>query len=503
MSKELSYLEKKTLLALDDLDGKASPDEIMKSGDFDEKVQVMNAVSWLESKGLVHVAEKVKKYYSLVKKSLAKKDLPERKALKYIDKAGGKCSISELQERSSLDKKKVGIALGWLKDKRWARIVKEDGESFLEITSKGKKALKERGRDEKLIRWLGKEGKLSDDQVDEFTVNKLLSRKEILKEDQEILRTVELTDDGINILDKGIELEPEIAQLTPDIIKTGAWKEARIRPYDVKSFAPTKYGGKRHPINREIEEVKRVWLEMGFTEVKFDYIQPAFWNMDALFIPQDHPARDLQDTFYMRKPEKIPIEGDEVHRIREMHESGGDSRSKGWGYNWSKEEAERAVLRTHTTVCSIKYLADHPEPPVRAITIDRNYRCEATDSTHLPEFAQIDGILMEEGANLNMLIGLLRKFYKKMGFDDIKVRPGYFPFTEPSIEVFAKFKGEFLEMGGAGIFRREVTKPHGIDSPVLAWGLGLERLVMLRLQMDDIRECYNNDLSFLREYPLI
>ncbi|MGM0405287.1 MAG: phenylalanine--tRNA ligase subunit alpha, partial [Thermoplasmatota archaeon] len=237
--------------------------------------------------------------------------------------------------------------------------------------------------------------------------------------------------------------------------------------------------------------------------IKFDYIQPTFWNMDALFIPQDHPARELQDTFYIKKPDKVSIEGDVVERIREMHETGGDSRSKGWGYKWSRDEAERAVLRTHTTVCSIKYLAENPNPPVRAVTIDRNYRCEATDSTHLPEFAQIDGILMEKGANLNMLIGLLREFYKKMGFEDIKVRPGYFPFTEPSIEVFAKFKGKFLEMGGAGIFRREVTKPHGIDSPVLAWGLGLERLVMLRLQMDDIRECYDNDLTFLREYPLI
>ena len=503
MSKELSYLEKKTLLALDELSGKASPDEIKEEGDFDEKVQVMNAVSWLESKGLVDVEEKIIKYYSLAKKSLAKKDLPERKALKYLEKVGGKCSISELQEKSSLDKKKVGIALGWLKDKRWVRIVKEDGETLLEITSKGKKALKERGRDEELIRRLGKEGKLSHKEVDEFTVKKLLSRKEILDEEQEILRTVELTEESRGILKEGIDLEPEIAQLTPEIIRTGAWKEARIRPYDVKSYAPTKYGGKRHPISREIEEVKRVWLEMGFTEIKFDYIQPTFWNMDALFIPQDHPARELQDTFYMEKPENIPIEGEVVERIKEMHETGGDSRSKGWGYKWSKEEAERAVLRTHTTVCSIKHLAENPEPPVRAVTIDRNYRCEATDSTHLPEFAQIDGILMEEDANLNMLIGLLREFYKKMGFEDIKVRPGYFPFTEPSIEVFAKFKGKFLEMGGAGIFRREVTKPHGIEHPVLAWGLGLERLVMLRLQMDDIRECYDNDLSFLREYPLI
>ncbi|MFW6144688.1 MAG: phenylalanine--tRNA ligase subunit alpha [Candidatus Natronoplasma sp.] len=502
-SGDLSYLEKAALLALEELNGEASPEQILEKGEFDEKVKVMNAISWLRSKDMVGVEEEIKHYYTLAKKSLAKKDLPERKALKFLDKKGGKCSISTLKEESELSKNKVGIALGWLKDKGWGEIVKEGGESFLEITKKGRKALREKGKDEELIRRLGKEERLWGDEVDKYTVKKLLSRKEILDEKREVSRNVILTEKGREELEKGIELRPQINQLTPEIIRTGAWKEARIRPYDVKAYAPKKFGGKKHPMKREMDKVRRVFLEMGFTEMEYDVIQPAFWNFDALFSPQDHPARDLQDTFYMERPTKLDIPGGVVEKIKNMHEDGGGTRSKGWQYQWSEEEARKAVLRTHTTVASIRYLSENPEPPVKAFSVDWNYRSEKPDSTHLSQFVQIEGIVMEENASLNMLIGMMKEFYGKMGFEDVKVRPSYFPFTEPSLEVFAKWKGDYLEMGGAGLFRREVLEPHGIEHPVIAWGLGLERLVMLRLGWEDIRECYRNDIETLREYPLL
>ena len=489
MSDELSHLEKCTLLTLDKLQGKASPSELAEAGEFEQESQVMNAVSWLHSKGLVEVDEKVVKYYSLAKKSLADKDLPERIALKYLKKVGGRCTIAELSEGSGLGGNKTGIAMGWLKKNKWVDTVKDGGETYLEMNSKGKKALRERGKDEEVIRLLGKEDKLPLEELDEYAVKKLMSRKEVLKEEQKIIRTVKLTDQGRKVVDKGIELKPQISQLTPDIIRTGAWKEAEIRPYDIQAFAPTEYGGKRHPMKREIEVVRRVFLDMGFTEIDYNFIQSAFWNFDALFSPQDHPARDLQDTFYLSRPAKLDIEEEVAGRVRAMHEDGGDTRSSGWGYGWSEEEAQRAVLRTHTTVATLRHLSENPEPPVKAFGLDWNFRSEKSDATHLSQFIQIEGVVMEEGANLNMLIGLMKEFYRKMGFDDVKVRPSYFPFTEPSLEVYAKYKGDYLEMGGAGIFREEVTRPHGIDCPVLAWGLGLERLVMLRLGIDDIRDC--------------
>lgn len=500
---ELSYLEKNALLALEELSGECSPEKIVEVSDLDEKVKVMNALSWLSSKNMVEVEEDIKHYYSLAKKSLAKKDLPERKALKFLDNKGGRCAVSEFQEESDLNKNKIGIALGWLKDKGWAEIVKDKGESHLEITKKGREALKERGRDEKLIRKLGKERKLSEEQVDEFTVNKLLSRKEILEEEREISRTVRLTKKGKKELEKGIELKRQINQLTPEIIRTGAWKDARLRPYDVKAYAPKEFGGKRHPIKKEIERVRQIFLEMGFTEMKCDVIQPAFWNFDALFSPQDHPARDLQDTFYMERPEELDVGKKVMNKIKEVHQDGSETRSKGWQYEWSEEEGKKAVLRTHTTVASIRYLSEHNEPPIKAFSVDWNYRSEKPDSTHLSEFVQIEGIVMEKNASLNMLIGMMKEFYGKMGFEDVKVRPGYFPFTEPSLEVFVKWDDDYLEMGGAGVFRREVLEPHDIDHPVIAWGLGLERLMMLRLGWNDMRECYRNDVERLRGYPLL
>ncbi|MFO8110627.1 MAG: phenylalanine--tRNA ligase subunit alpha [Thermoplasmata archaeon] len=501
MSYELSRFEKMALLALDEAEGEAAPDELAEIGDFEQTSQVMNAVSWLHSKRLVEVRDDETRYFSLLKKSAASKDLPERTALKYLKKAGGRCTVDEIQEQTSLGKKKSGIALGWLKKKNWAKITKRSGETWLEMTKKGKKALGEKGKDEELIVRLQREGELSEDEVDIYAANKLLSRKEILKEEVCVKRTVTLTDEGYKALRGGIELKPEITQLTSEIIRTGAWEEAHIRPYDIKAFAPTKFGGKKHPLRREIEEIRRVFLEMGFTEIKYDFIQPAFWNMDALFIPQDHPARDLQDTHYLKRPARTEV--DAVENVKDMHETGGNTRSRGWGYKWSYDIACRNVLRTHTTSTTIRALSENPDAPQKFFSVDRNFRSEATDSTHLSEFIQIEGVVMEEDANMNMLIGLLKEFYGKMGFDDVKVRPSYFPFTEPSLEVFAKYGDDYLEMGGAGIFREEVTAPHGIEAPVLAWGLGLERLVMLRLGIKDIREPYKNDVSLLKSYSLL
>ncbi len=241
---------------------------------------------------------------------------------------------------------------------------------------------------------------------------------------------------------------------------------------------------------------------MGFTEFRGEFVESAFWNMDALFTPQDHPARDLQDTFYLRRPDTRPLpEDDVVARVQAMHESGGDIASNGWGYDWSKEEAAKALLRTHTTANTIRWLAEHPEPPVKVFTIDRIFRRETLDATHLDEFQQVEGIVMEEDASLGMLFGLLQEFYSRMGFEDIRMRPAYFPYTEPSMEVEVYYNGEWLELGGTGIFRPEVTRPFGVEHPVLAWGLGLERLVMVVEGLEDIRDIYISDLDWLRTHP--
>ncbi|HUR63025.1 MAG TPA: phenylalanine--tRNA ligase subunit alpha, partial [Candidatus Thermoplasmatota archaeon] len=182
--------------------------------------------------------------------------------------------------------------------------------------------------------------------------------------------------------------------------------------------------------------------------------------------------------------------------------SGGGTGSAGWGGAFSKEVSQKALLRTHTTVTTIRHLAAHPNPPAKVFGIGRVFRNEAMDATHLPEFHQIEGILVEEGATFQTLIGVLREFYTRLGFPEVKFRPSFYPYTEPSLDVAVRWNNRWLELGGAGIFRPEVSQPLGVPCPVLAWGLGLERLAMMRLGLKDIRDLYVPDLKWLQENPL-
>jgi phenylalanyl-tRNA synthetase alpha chain len=244
--------------------------------------------------------------------------------------------------------------------------------------------------------------------------------------------------------------------------------------------------------------MRQIFLEMGFTEIKGGIIQSSFWNFDALFQPQDHPARDMQDTFHLGSICQPPAEYSE--EVAAMHERGGDIDSCGWGGIWDRELARRNVLRTHTTAVTIKYLADNPKPPVKAFCIDRAYRRETIDPTHTPEFEQLEGVVMDKDMSFADLLGLLAEFYHRMGFEEIRFRPGYFPYTEPSVEPEVYVDGlGWVELGGAGVFRKEVTEPFGIKEPVLAWGLGVSRLAMLKLGLKDLRLLYQSDIDWLRK----
>ena len=291
--------------------------------------------------------------------------------------------------------------------------------------------------------------------------------------------------------------------ITPELLQGDEWKTAEFRAFDVSLEAATPRTGRSHPMQALIERIRSIFLEMGFSELVDDYVQSAGWNMDALFIPQDHPAREMQDTFYLDQPASIDLDEEVMQAWKAIHEHGGETGSTGWGGSYSTEVSQRPLLRTHTTVNTIQYLAEHPTEACRVFSVDRVFRKEAIDRTHLPEFHQIEGIIMEEGANLQMLVTTLKTFYAKMGYPEVRVRPAYFPYTEPSLEIEVKWRGKWLELGGAGIFRPEVTEPLGITSPVLAWGMGLERLAMLVLDLDDIRQLYISDLDWLRKQPVL
>ncbi|MFQ5552929.1 MAG: phenylalanine--tRNA ligase subunit alpha [Thermoplasmata archaeon] len=495
LAEKLSPGERALLQALADRDG-STAEALVETGAFREEVQVMNAASWLRSKRLLKIRERLIRVYSLRDPAWAERKLPERRALRVLLEVE-ELPLEDLADQGEFQEEELPIVLGWLKRKGWADIVETEGAPVVRLREEGRLAAEMRGSDELLLERLG-EGDLQEGEGDPRVLRQLRQRKEIIRERRRVLRTLHLTERGKRLLAQGLEPVEEVAQLTPELLQTPAWRTKRFRKYDVKAYAPATYAGKKHPLSGYIEKVRRIFLQMGFTEIEGDFVGPAFWSFDALFQPQDHPARDMLDTFYLEEDLSFDLPSPAVlRRVAETHEQGGTTGSTGWGYKWSVQEAKKAVMRPHTTAITIRYLAEHPDPPQKAFIIGKNFRRDAPDPTHLPEFHQIEGVVMEEGANLAMLMGTIGEFYRKMGLP-VRFRPGYFPYTEPSLEPEVRLPERWLELGGSGIFRPEVTTPLGITTPVLAWGLGLERLVMALEGLDDLRTLIWNDMDWLK-----
>ncbi len=275
-------------------------------------------------------------------------------------------------------------------------------------------------------------------------------------------------------------------------------KEIKEEEFNINIEGKDAMLGKRHLLTKMSDRIREIMAELGFEEMEGSIVESAFWNFDALFAPQDHPARELADTFYLEGKSKLPEDKKLIDRVKEAHENG-------WKYSWSRDEAEKTVLRTHTTCLSARYLAAMKDKkPKKYFAVGRVFRNEATDYSHLAEFNQVEGIIAWEGATFRDLLGVLKEIYRKLGFEKIRFRPSYFPYTEPSLEVEVYFeeKKQWLELGGAGIFRPEVSIPLAGVYPVLAWGLSLERPLMILLDMKDIRDFYKNDLKFLKSARL-
>jgi phenylalanyl-tRNA synthetase alpha chain len=485
MRYELTSSEARVLLALKD--GELQPDSLAAKSQLKVEACIQSAMM-LEKKGLAVIRDVVEERYLLSREGeeYAAKGLPERQILHRLP-----ASISELKKE--FPENIVNISTGWLRRKNWALI--EDG--VLIPTRKPEEI--EKGEDEQILKALLEKGALKKESLPascKKTMMQLLKRG-LVKVEKRRTRVISLNEEGMRVASENIEVQEEITVLTPRTIKSGKWQRAKFRSYDIHITPQPIYGGKIHPYQRIINQMRKIFLEMGFTEIKGEIVQSSFWNFDALFQPQDHPARDMQDTFYLNSTSDLP---QDYQKVKAMHEHGGDLDSTGWGESWSEELARKNVLRTHTTAITIKYLADHPTPPVKAFYIDRVYRREAIDPTHTPEFEQLEGVVMDEDMSFSDLLGCLTEFYHRMGFENVRFRPGYFPYTEPSVEpeVYIKELG-WVELGGAGIFRKEVTEPLGITTPVLAWGLGVSRVAMLKLGLRDLRELYQSDIQWLRE----
>jgi phenylalanyl-tRNA synthetase alpha chain len=488
----LSPNERKILKYLED-----DFNEICKKSNLD-KVSVLRSLEYLKNKNVIILNVNKKKIVDVgVNGALyKKKGLPERRLANYIAEKRI-VSISEAQKESGLSSDEFKISLGVLKKK--ALIELKNGKLIFNGTMQelSKKTLEELFLESLPLDY----DSLSPEQM--FAFKSLHSRKNMIEIEEAKKIEIKLTEFGKKIVSSEVLEENLIEAIDSALLKNEKnWKGKKFRRYDVSSPVPAIYGGKRHFVNSAIDYGRRVWTELGFEEMSGNIVVSSFWNFDSLFTAQDHPVRDMQDTFFLEKKEELP-DKKLVKSISDSHEKGIEG-SKGWRYKWNPEESKKMVLRTHTTCLSSQTLSklNEKDLPKKYFAIGKVFRNETVDWAHGFEFNQTEGIVVDENANFRHLLGYLRQFAKKMGFEKVRFRPAYFPYTEPSVEgdVWDEERKEWVEYLAAGIFRPEVTAAlFGKFVPVLAWGPGFDRMIMKMNKIKDIRDLYKNNLTQLRK----
>jgi len=420
--------------------------------------QIRRGIEWLKLKNLAIVDESKSSTLSLGKNGLDsfENGLPERRLLNLVK--NGPRKLFDLQKQLGFI---FGPAMGLCRKNNW--IETSSDEIILKTIPSilpGEKTLQQIGS-----------GKLSKGELDIADLTDLLKRPDFIVEDIVKSKKISLTNSAKSI---------DVSNISGAI--------------DVEAKVPELFVARTHPLKDTIDEIREIFVTLGFSEIFGNMTQSSFWNFDALFTPQDHPARELQDTFFLDNISAKKI--GTAEQIRQV----SDSHKKNWRYQWDINESRKMVLRTHTTCVTIKHLAENKPDEARIFSLGRVFRNEKVSYKHLVEFNQIEGIVVGKDANLRNLMGIQREFYKRIGITKIKFWPTFFPYTEPSLQtmVYNEKLGKWIELFGMGIFRPEVTKPLGITKPVLAWGGGIERIAMLKYDLDDVREFYNNNLGWLR-----
>ncbi len=497
------------LKSLKKLGGKATPKAIAKDSNLTED-QVISHKSWLWTKKLIEVEETKKSSFNLTEEGekYSEEGLPEFTLLKFLNKSKS-ALIKDLQQKVNPAVMKIGLK--WGKDNGWFFMKKSEKGSELTLSDDANTLLTSlRYEREEVLKAINENKAINEEKLNflfptmkdlDKIVQHLIKRKLITIKSSEDYQYILKIDDFTNLI------TDQITIITKDIITSGSWKKSPIKPYDLKIEPPIVYPGKKHPYLDLLDEVREILIGMGFVEEKGPFVECEFYNFDSLFQAQDHPAREIHDSYKVKNPSLAILEETEhVMNVVETHKNGWTTGSRGWG-SFNLENSKRLVLRSQTTAVSMRTLNKYRKPPVRMFCIDKVFRPDVLDAKHSTEFHQVEGIVLDEGLTLKNLLGILTQFAKEFGFDKVKFKPGYFPFTEPSVEAFVKHeKLGWIEILGSGLFRPEVLLPFGIDYPrvqCLAWGIGIGRLAMIRLSSDDIRDLHSQDLEYLRGAKII
>jgi len=499
----VAKLTKNELTVLPLIKKEVSFDELLKRSNLKD-VELMRALQWLQNKRLIKLKHDLKEVVFLDENGVKyrKSGLPERRLLDALLKFN-QLTLDEARRVASLSKEEFSAALGILKQK--GAISLSEGKVW--ITEMGKNLAKKKFLEELFLQSKFPIEKSRLKPEEQYALNNLLRRKGIVKVKVVKERFAVPTELALDVIKtKRLKAENLIEAITPSMLVKGDWKSKRFRAYDVEINVPAAYFGKKHPYRRFLDEVREKFIAMGFVEMTGPIVETDFWDMDALFMPQFHSARDIHQAYYVKEPTHGKVEKKYLERVKTAHEKGVLG-SKGWQYKFDVERTRRLLLRTQGTACSARMLASPDlKIPGKYFGITRCFRYDVIDATHSCDFFQTEGIVVDEKVNLRHLFGLLKQFALVFAeAKEVKIVPGYFPFTEPSLELFAKHpKLGWIELGGAGVFRPEVVYPLlGKDVPVLAWGLGIDRIAMFKLGFKDIRDLFSHDLQLLREKPLV
>jgi len=459
---------------------------------------IERAALWLQNKKLVDVSEQSEEMVEIADlcQQYLKSGLPEKRFLESVKKP---TSMKDLSK--SLNPDEVKFCIGHLKGK--GLITFANGNVCL--TEDGKTCVGKKTDEEKLIEKIVKPTSVKALTQTEKSLLELLIRRNLIKKFINKTRTLKLTTLGEKVSAELKTAEKRIGILTPQILKAGSWKKEKFRRYDVEASVPAQFAGKRQAYLAFLDEVKEKLTAMGFQEMSGPIVEQEFFNNDALYMPQDHPARGIHDAYFVKDPKIAQLKSFEkqLQSVKKIHEKGGFD-STGWNMTFNTDQTKRTLLRSQTTAVSARMLMN-PELkiPGKYFTINRVYRPEKLDATHLTEFNQMEGIILGKDLNFSQLLGLMKEFATQLtGSDKIKFTPvAYFPFTEPSVTayMFHPKLNKWIEVMPAGVFRPEVTKPLGIDDLVLDWGFGIDRLFMIKENITDIRQLFSQDIDWLRE----
>ncbi len=429
---------------------------------------------------------------------------PEQRILRLVQQTEG-VPIQELMKAEGLSQKEAGTAVGVLK--KAGVLVPGDGGLMRLAADARIETYEALGV---LIHKVSEAGRISLDDLSEADRERIEggSRKRgkakgVFRLHTDTSRLVQLTDLGEQVRQAAARQGrsgDELNILTPNMLADGTWRGKTFRRYNMDIRPPRRVAGRKSPYREFLDFVRRKLMSLGFEEMRGELVESEFWNMDALFMPQFHSAREIHDVYRVKEPTKAaPIKQPFLGNVAQVHTDGGDTGSCGWGYPFDEERTRRLVLRSQGTVLSARKLQE-AKVPGKYFGIARCFRYDQVDATHAPDFFQCEGIVLGDDVSFVTLLGLLKLFAKEVAkAEEIHFAPAYFPFTEPSVEIHMKHPTlGWTELGGAGIFRPEVTQPQGVDVPVIAWGLGLDRMAMMAMGINDIRDLFASDLNKVR-----